>query len=374
MSKILYVHGTTRPDEAWESLKDIVYGLERDRFEPLVACSKDPAWRDSSDEVETVVVKMPKLRKEKSFPRIPLAVGQLSEVIRSRGISLVHANNVWDAPYALWAAEPLKIPVVVHVRTEIDQEKAKSFSLDKADVTISTSRAAVEVLSGIESLAGRIFYLPNGIDLNQFGPPVSDGEARRRFGVNGEAVVFGAVGPIDRLKGLDLLISAFARVAHGTKHVRLLIVGEAKGKGTSFKEELLKTVDRLQLSERVTFIGHQNDPVPYFAAMDILVVPGRTGGSGRSAVEAMAMAKPVIVSDVGPLPEIVLDGLTGHTFSDGDVESLADRMTELAANEQQRATFGRAGRSLAEGRFDLNIMISRLQSIYGVLLAGTEGQ
>ena len=337
-----------------------------------MACSKVPAWRGSSDGVETVIVKMPTFRKGKSLPRIPVAVRGLRATIRSHGISLVHANSVWDAPYALWAAKPFKIPVVAHVRTEIDQEKAKKYSLDKADVAVSTSRAAVEVLSGFESLTGRVFYLPNGIDLTRFSPAVSGGETRQRHSISGDTVVFGAVGRIDRLKRLDLLLSAFARVADRAERARLLIVGEAKGKGSSFKEELLKTVEKLRLSERVIFAGHQDDPAPYLAAMDILVMPSKTEGFGRSAVEAMAMAKPVIASDVGALPEIVLDGLTGCVFPDGDVDALADRMNELAASQQKRATFGRTGRSLAEGRFDLKIVISRLQSIYGVLLAGSD--
>ncbi len=372
MSKVLYVQGTTRPGGAWESLRDIVYGLDRDCFEPIVACSKAPAWRGSGDGVESVIVKMPMFRKGKSLPRIPLAVRRLRQAIRSHGITLVHANSVWDAPYALWAAKPPKIPVVVHVRTEIDQDKARKYSLDKADVAVSTSRAAVEVLSGFESLTERVFYLPNGVDLTRFSPAVSGGETRQRHGIASEAVVFGAVGRIDRLKGLDLLVSAFALVAEGAERARLLIVGEAKGKSSSFKNELLNMVEELRLSERVIFAGHQNDPAPFLAAMDILVMPSRTEGFGRSAVEAMAMAKPVIASDVGALPEIVSDGLTGYVFPDGDAHALADRMKELAASEQKRAAFGRAGRLFAEGRFDLSTMISRLQSIYSVLLKGSE--
>ncbi len=372
MSKVLYVQGTTRPGGAWKSLRDIVYGLDRDCFELIVACSKAPAWGGSRDEVETVVIKMPMFRKGKSLPRIPLAVRRLRQVVRSYGISLVHANGVWDAPYALWAAKPLKIPVVVHVRTEIDRDKARKYSLDEADVAVSTSRAAVEVLSGFESLTGRVFYLPNGIDLTRFSPAISGGETRQRHGIGSDAVVFGAVGRIDRLKGLDLLVSAFARVAEGAERARLLIVGEAKGKGISFKEDLLEMIEKLRLSERVVFAGHQDDPAPYLAAMDILVMPSKTQGFEHSAVEAMAMAKPVIASDVGALPEIVLDELTGYVFPDGDARALADRMKELAASEQKRAAFGRAGRSFAEGRFDLSTMISRLQSIYSVLLKRSE--
>ena len=363
------MQGATGPGGAWEGLKDIVFGLERERFEPVLVCSEAPSWLGSSDKVETVVIEMPLLREDESFSRTPLAVGRLREVIRSRGISLVHANNVWDAPYAIMAAKPLSIPIVVHVRTRIDREKAKKYSLDEADVVASTSRAAVQVLWGFEPLTGRVFYLPNGIDLSRFNPEQSGEETRRKHGIGSEAVVFGAVGRIDRLKGLDILVSAFARVADGAEPARLLIVGE--GKGSSFKEDLVEMIEKLHLSKRVVFAGHQDDPASYLAAIDVLVMPSRTEGFGRSAVEAMAMAKPVIASDIGTLPEIVMDGLTGCVFPNGDVDALADKMNELAASQRKRKTLGRTGRSLAEGRFDLKIMISRLQSIYGVLLAGS---
>lgn len=362
------MQGTTRPGGAWESLRDIVFGLECDRFEPIVACSKAPAWRNPSDKVRTVVVKMPMFRKGKSFFFIPLAVRGLRAAIRSFCVSLVHANSLWDAPYALRAARRFKIPVVVHVRTEIDRDKARKYSLHKVNAVISTSRAAFETLSGFESLTLRVFYLPNGVDLNRFSPLIPGHKTRQKHGINGDAVVFGAVGRIDRLKGLDLLVSAFARVAEWAKQARLLIVGGAQGKSCSFKRDLLRMVEKLGLSERVVFAGHQNDPVPYFAAMDVLVMPSRTEGFGRSAVEAMAMAKPVIASDVGALPEIVSNGLTGYTFRDGDVGALADKMRELAADEQKRAAFGLKARALVEERFDLKAMLSSLQSIYGVLL------
>lgn len=374
LSRVLYVQGTTRPGGAWESLRDIVFGLECDRFEPIVACSKAPAWRNPSDKVKTVVVKMPMFRKGKSFLFIPLAVRGLRAAIRAFCVSLVHANSLWDAPYALRAARRFKIPVVVHVRTEIDRDKARKYSLHKVNAVISTSRSGVETLSGFDSLVSRVFYLPNGVDLNRFNPSIPGQRTRRKCGIDDDTVVFGAVGRIDRLKGLDILVSAFARVAESVKQTKLLIVGEAEGKSRSFKKNLLRMVECLHLSERVVFAGHQNDPVPYLAAMDVLVMPSRTEGFGRSAVEAMAMAKPVIASDVGALPEIVSNGQTGYNFHDGDVDALAYRMKELASDEQKRATLGLKARALAEERFDLKEMLSRLQNIYGALLNGSEGR
>ncbi len=373
MAKVLYISGTSRPGGAWESLRDIVFGLERDRFEPVVACSKEPAWHGSRDGVDVVLIKMPMFRKGKNILHIPLAIGRLRRVVRSYQVSLLHANSVWDVPYALRAAKPSGVPVVAHVRTEIDRDKARKYGLYKSDVVICTSRRVVDVLSGFESLTGRVFYVPNGVDFQRFARTTSRGESRRRFGLDDNAVVFGAVGRIDRLKGLDLLVEAFSRVAGTLARARLLIVGDARGKGRSFEDELRGMVEQLGLSKQVIFAGHQDNPVPSFAALDVLVMPSRTEGFGRSVAEAMVMAKPVIASDVGALPEIVGDGHTGYVVPDGDVDGLASRMSELAADQQKREVFGRAGRAVAEARFGLKTMLRRLQSIYDVLLRGSDG-
>jgi len=314
---------------------------------------------------------MPMFRKGKNILRIPRAVGRLRRAVCSYQVSLVHANSVWDVPYALRAAKPLGAPVVAHVRTQTDRNKARKYSLHKSDAVICTSHRAADVLSDFKSLKDRVFYVPNGIDLLRFHRTTSRSESRRRFGLDDNAVVFGAVGRIDRLKGLDLLVRAFSRVAGTVEGARLLIVGDARGKGSSFEGELRGQVEQLGLSKHVIFAGHQDDPVASFAALDVLVMPSRTEGFGRSAVEAMAMAKPVIASDVGALPEIVEDGHTGYVVPDGDVDGLADRMSELAADTLKREEFGRVGRAVAEDRFDLKVMLKRLESIYDVLLGGS---
>ncbi|MBN1592647.1 MAG: glycosyltransferase family 4 protein [Candidatus Coatesbacteria bacterium] len=373
MQRILYVHGSTRPGGAWESLRDIVYGLERARFEPVVACSKPPAWHGNTNGVETALIRMPMARKGKSFPRIPFAISALRSLIRNRDVSLLHANSLWDVPYAIWAIKPFKIPVVAHVRTEIDSEKARKYYLDKADVVISTSRAAESILTEFGSLKGRVFYMPNGVDLRRFDPAISGDAVRNRYGFELDSIVFGAVGRIDHLKGLDLLIAAFSRVAETSERARLLIVGEAKGKGSSFKDDLLRMIAERGLQDRIVMTGHQEDPIPYYAAIDILVMPSRTEGFGRVVVEAMAMGKPIITSDAGALPEIVWNGHTGYVVPLKDNDALVQRMIELGASEMVRKTMGNAGRGLVEARFDLDTAVSRLQSIYDVLLRTGKG-
>ncbi|MCD6328096.1 glycosyltransferase family 4 protein [bacterium] len=372
MTGILFISGTTRPGGAWESLRDIVFGLDRQEFEPAIASAKPPAWTGPKDGIKSVLVKMPMWRKGKSLLRIPFAVSRLSRVLRSLNISLIHANSLWDVPYAIWAARPFGIPVVAHIRTEITRDKVRKYSIDKADAVITTSRKSESMLTKFRRLDSKVCHLPNGVDLDRFDPSLPGDETRAKHRIAKDAIIYSAIGRIDKLKGLDLLVLAFSQLLKKAPNARLLIVGDNRGKGSSFKLELQEQIASFGLENHVVFPGQVTDVVPYYAATDVLVMPSRTEGFGRSAVEAMAMAKPVIASDVGGLPEVVRDRKTGYIFGDGNAEELAERMTTLALSRTMRVKFGAKGRDVAEKSFDLNSIVAAIQNIYRSQIAKRE--
>lgn len=369
MDKILYVTGITRPGGAWESLRDILATLDRRAFEPLLACSAAPAWSSIQREVRDVRIGMPMWRKRKNVFRIPFAVARLRKVVASEHVAVVHANSIWDIPYALWAARPFRIPVVAHIRTEIDRRKAQKYGTGKVDAAIATSAKCIKVLKSFSRLESRIHYVPNGANLERFDPSISGETVRRKYGFDSDTVVFGAFGRIDRTKGLDVLVSAFSEVTRKIGRAKLLLVGDIKGRGSSFKEELIRDIDSRGLSDAVLFAGWQQDVVPYLAAIDVLVMPSRIEDFGRSAVEAMAMQNPVIASDTTALPEIVMNGKTGYIVPVDDVTRLADSMTDLALNRDKREAFGQAGRERAQENFELKKLVLRIEGVYAQLIA-----
>ncbi len=369
MDKILYVMGITRPGGAWESLRDILTTLDRRAFEPLLACSTAPAWSSIQEEVRALRIRMPMWRKRKNILRIPFAVVRLRKAVASEHVAIVHANSIWDIPYALWAARPFGVPVVAHIRTEIDRKKARKYSVGKVDAAIATSSKCIKVLKSFSRLESRVHYIPNGANLERFNPSISGETVRHEYGLDSETVVFGAFGRIDRTKGLDVLISAFSEVTRRVGRAKLLLVGDIKGKGSSFKEELIRDINSLGLSDAVLFAGWQQDVVPYLAAIDVLVMPSRIEDFGRSAVEAMAMRNPVIASDTTALPEIVVNGKTGYIVPVDDVTRLAESMTELALNPAKREAFGQAGRERAQENFELKKLVLRIEMVYAQLIA-----
>jgi glycosyltransferase involved in cell wall biosynthesis len=169
------------------------------------------------------------------------------------------------------------------------------------------------------------------------------------------AVWLGVVGALTPLKGQDVFLDAAARVAGRVPTARFLVVGGEPYRteqGLGWAAKLAARVRAHGLEERVDFLGERDDAPAVIANLDVLVQPSRgPEGLGRTILEAMACAVPVIAVDRWGPREIVTDGVTGLLVPPADAIGLADAMTRLAEDAALRARFGAAGRDelLASG-------------------------
>jgi glycosyltransferase involved in cell wall biosynthesis len=139
--------------------------------------------------------------------------------------------------------------------------------------------------------------------------------------------------------------------------------------------EELSTVAELQAAaaERgvdhlVTFEGFRADVAQVMADLDVFVLPSLWEGFGLVLLEAMAAGRPVVASAVGPIPEIVVDGVTGLLVPPGDPAALAEAVIKLLRDPELAAAFGRAGRARAERELRLDTMVERTEALYDELL------
>ena len=144
----------------------------------------------------------------------------------------------------------------------------------------------------------------------------------RRFLDNG-TITIGVVSRLERIKGMDLVVPAFLKLADRTdRKIRLLMVGDG-----SLRQEMEEAAKASPFANLITFTGRQSPeelPTTY-DAIDILWMPSRSEGFGLSALEGMARGCVVVASDVGGLPEVIgKDGTSGITVASGNVIALAD--------------------------------------------------
>jgi glycosyltransferase involved in cell wall biosynthesis len=190
----------------------------------------------------------------------------------------------------------------------------------------------------------RVVCIPNGVDLARFSPPVPVDTTARH-----ERVVVGSASRLAPGKGIA---DAIEMLAHrGIENVYLRIAGEGPERAAL---EALATSHSLEA--RVDFLGPVIDMPGFWRSVDLGIVPSHelVEGFGMVAIEAMACGKPVVVSNNGALPEVVVDGKTGRVASAGDPAALAETVAGYVRNPTLRLEHGRNARKRCEDLFGID--------------------
>jgi glycosyltransferase involved in cell wall biosynthesis len=202
----------------------------------------------------------------------------------------------------------------------------------------------------------KIDIIFNGADLERFSPG-RVGTTGREFG---EQMVFACRQLFPR-KGIRFLIEAVAKLKSEFPAMRLVIAGDGFERA-----DLERLAAALGIGDRTTFLGWVSNAElpPYYRSAAISVIPSLEEGFGIPAAEAMGCEVPVIASDAGGLPEIVVNGVTGYVVPKGDANALAHAITRLLSDPELRKQFGRAGREVALRRFSWDIAAQKFEQLY----------
>lgn len=208
----------------------------------------------------------------------------------------------------------------------------------------------------------------NGVPLERFREP-DDAQiesARRRWHLPATAPVVAIVGSLTAHKGHDVALEAVARARRTFPDLRLLVIGDGPE-----RERLEATARSLSLESAVIFAGRQSamaDVASGLAACDLLCMPSVTReGLGLALLEAMAMGKPVVASDLEGIAEVVEVGETGWLVRPHDPVMLADGIERLLADRSRCRLMGREGRRRVEQLFDEALMVRRVTDLYDEL-------
>jgi glycosyltransferase involved in cell wall biosynthesis len=157
------------------------------------------------------------------------------------------------------------------------------------------------------------------------------------------------VGTVTESKGQEEAIRAVHEATQRGLRVRLTIVG---GGGQAYVGYLHSLVESLGLRDRVTMIGHVEDPLPFFRDADVALVCSRMEAFGRVILEAMKMGTPVIGANSGGTPEVVLDGFNGLLYPTGSSKALADKIQALCEDPEAAARMGHQAQEWARRTFN----------------------
>lgn len=211
----------------------------------------------------------------------------------------------------------------------------------------------------------KIVTIHSGVDLNHYTQvKVNVQEKRRYLGLNPEGLIVGTVGWLLPIKGPIYLLRAMAEVWKSHPQTSLVYVGKG-----DLEEELRKEASRMGVSERVWFLGWRDDIPEILRILDIFVLPSLNEGMGRVLVEAMAAGRPVVASNVGGIPDLVIEGENGILVPAADSKALAHGIGFLISNPDKRREMGDKGRKMAI-RFGTDSMVQKIDRLYLELLRG----
>jgi glycosyltransferase involved in cell wall biosynthesis len=210
----------------------------------------------------------------------------------------------------------------------------------------------------------KLVTVPMGLDLQKFSPSKSGpGNLRAALGVRPQSLVVGTVARLVPDKGMDCFLEMAARILTVRNDVQFFIVGDGPIRGT-----LQQRACELGIAPHIVFLGHRDDVRDLMEAMDVFVLPTKREGFGVVFAEAMAMGKATVGSRIGPVAEVVEEGVTGYLVPPDDAQGFAERVLGLLADEKKRLDFGTAGRRRVELYFDETRMCDSIEGHYRHLL------
>jgi glycosyltransferase involved in cell wall biosynthesis len=221
----------------------------------------------------------------------------------------------------------------------------------------------------------RLRIIPQGVDLARFAPLPADARAavRASLGLTPAAPLVVFVGSLIERKGIDLLLSAWARVHEARPDARLLLVGKDRFEAGSPDGRFLHDqISRLPASAAASIrrLGLRDDPERWLGAADVFAFPSRREGFGTVMIEAMACGLPCVVARLDGITDLVfdrpIDGTAAHPaeLADGivvpqdDVPALSSALIDLVNHPGKRTAIGAAASARARQAFDMDRVIA----------------
>jgi glycosyltransferase involved in cell wall biosynthesis len=311
---------------------------------------------------------------------------RLRAICLDEGVDVLHARSRAPAWSALLAARALRLPFVTTYHGSYAGRSAVKVLYNsvmaRGDAVIANSHYTADLIGRQHPFArDRIRVIHRGTDLKLFSglavEPERVEKLRKAWGVAPHKRIILLAARLTAWKGQRVLVDAAKLlVERGVEDLAIVLVGDPQGR-EGYVREIDQQVARLGLGDVVTRAGHCTDMPAAFLAASVVTVPSTEPEAfGRSAVEAQAMGAPVVVSDLGAVPETVLAPpqvpaaqRTGWHVKAGDAKALADALQEaLSLGASARDAMARRARAHVEAHFSLDRMIGETLDLYAAMV------
>jgi glycosyltransferase involved in cell wall biosynthesis len=312
------------------------------------------------------------IRLKRRLPIDLSLASQLREIITERQIDVVHSHQPVEALHLHLATRgsAVKRVLTLHgVYAGAKNSLALKFVLPRMDARVLLGKDLASWLGKEQGIdVGKDFIvIKNGVDPRRL--EVSGRKLRTELGLADDAILCGMVANFypDRRKDQLTVCEALPQLFMREPRAQFVFVGSSSNAPALFNE-CVSLCEQRNISPHVHFLGQRSDIPNVLSSLDLFVLSSRWEGSPISAMEAMMLSIPMVLSDIAPLKEVSADGEYAVLFRTGDADDLASKLIQLTADGEYRAQLAASAKEWAVREYSIETHVANLLKLYNSLL------
>jgi glycosyltransferase involved in cell wall biosynthesis len=340
--------------------------LDKKKYNVSVWCLREGGFFANKLVKEGIDVKILHI----SSSRNPLSIYKLYKLLKNRKFDIIHTHAYSAGTIGRISAFLAGIPVIISHNHSVYDYYNRYYHFVEWLLSLITDR--IICISDIVNRfanetqrinAKKLITIHNGIDSEYAVSEKMTSGLRKELDIPVDHSVICTITHMEEHKGIKYLLESASLLLQSRNDISFLLVGEG-----ALKEELKILCADLKIERNVIFAGERNDIPEILSLTDIFVLPSLREGLSLTILEAMACGKPVIATNVGGIPEVVKDGVSGILVSPKDPEALHSAMNELLDNRKKLKKMGYNGKRVCNESFDSKTMIGKIEDLYDSIM------
>lgn len=361
--KVLHLLSTKTLNGAEKVALDICTNLDKEFFQTIVVCAGDELkGYFQKESIKSFKINISKLNI--------IEILKLRKLIKNENIGLIHAHDVRASIAAKLASFNLNVTLISHIHGQYDWLKSKSILKvidklfrDKYDLSLACSKNVKEFYCKYNSKSNKdkVIVLPNSFNLNEINKTniISKEEFKSINNIPNDKYIFGYIGRLIDLKGIDLIIESFNLFQKKHPNSILIIVGAGVE-----KEKLVNLTIKYNLSTKIYFIGYKRDVYNWLNIFDSFILSSKREGLPLTILEAMAMKKIVISTNVGGIPELIVNNYNGILIEEREPLLLLKSMEYVYVNKNEVSKIVENAYKHLTLNYSIKDYINKIQRVY----------
>ena len=296
-------------------------------------------------------------------------IGKLRGYMKRCQIQVVHTHLIHADVYGTIAAKLAGAPVIISSQHNDDQFR-HSLPMIWLNRLLARWQTKIIVISDwvgkflqeVEGIpAEKIMRIHYGLDPKPIEALADPSDIRQQFQIPDGAPVIGTIGRLTAQKGQTYLLDAVRLLKSDFPNLRVVVIGDGE-----LRHDLEAQAKTLDITDNVIFTGLRSyhEAMRLLSGMDVFVFPSLWEGFGLVLLEAMALKKPIVASNVSAIPEIVIDGKTGLIVPPRQAEAIAEALRALLRNFEEAKKMGVAGFQRLQAVFAVENMVTATANLY----------